>query len=84
MRALIILQSPQFDYQSLTEFGARAGGRGYSSVEEDLQKIEEYSKKGKNAHFVMLDEDCRHARKIQGDCARASLDCSLLRVSLTH
>jgi len=44
-----------------------AGGRGYGSVEEDLQKIEEYSKKGKHAHFVILDEDGRHARKIQGN-----------------
>lgn len=44
-----------------------AGGRGYGSVEEDLQKIEEYSRKGKYSHFVMLDEDGRHARKIQGD-----------------
>ena len=44
-----------------------AGGRGYGSVEEDLQKIDEYASKGKQAHFVMLDEDGRHAQKIQGD-----------------
>jgi hypothetical protein len=38
-----------------------AGGRGYSSVEEDLQRIKEYARKGKHAHFVMLDEDGRHS-----------------------
>lgn len=44
-----------------------AGGRGYGSVEEDLQRIKEYARKGKHAHFVMLDEDGSHAQKIQGD-----------------
>lgn len=41
-----------------------AGGLGYGSVEEDLQKIEQYAKKGKHAHFVMIDETGWHSRKI--------------------
>jgi len=44
-----------------------AGGRGYGSVEEDMNKIDEYSKRGKHAHFIMIDEDGRHQRKIQSD-----------------
>ena len=44
-----------------------AGGRGFGSVEEDLLKVEDYARKGKHAHFVMVDEDGRHARKIPGD-----------------
>jgi len=34
------------------------------SVEEDLGKIKEYSEKRKHAHFIMIDEDGRHAGKI--------------------
>lgn len=34
------------------------------SVEEDLKKIETYAKRGKHAHFIMVDEDGRHAKKI--------------------
>jgi len=37
------------------------------SVEEDLKKIENYSERGKHAHFVMIDEDGRHAKKIHGN-----------------
>ena len=42
-----------------------AGGSG--SVELDLEKIDDYANKGKHAHFVMLDEDGKHARKIDGE-----------------
>jgi hypothetical protein len=41
-----------------------AGGLGYGSVEEDLQKIEKYAKKGKHGHFVMIDETGYHSSKI--------------------
>jgi hypothetical protein len=41
-----------------------AGGLGYGSVEEDLQKIEKYAKEGKHAHFVMIDETGWHSNKI--------------------
>ena len=44
-----------------------AGGRGYGSVEEDLIKTDSYAKRGKHAHFVMVDEDGRHSRKIRGE-----------------
>ena len=42
-----------------------AGSSG--SVELDLEKIDDYANKGKPAHFVMLDEDGKHARKINGE-----------------
>jgi hypothetical protein len=42
-----------------------AGNRG--SVERDLEKVDGYAYKGKQAHFVMLDEDGMHARKIKGE-----------------
>jgi len=37
------------------------------SVELDLEKIDDYANKGKQAHFVMLDEDGKHARTINGE-----------------
>jgi len=37
---------------------------GESSVEGDLEKIEKYARRGKCAHFVMIDEDGRHVRRI--------------------
>jgi len=37
---------------------------GSGSVESDLEKIAGYAGKGKCAHFVMIDEDGRHRRKI--------------------
>jgi len=43
-----------------------AGGPGSGSIERDLEKIEEYSKNGKHAHFIILDEDGRHSRKVAG------------------
>lgn len=44
-----------------------AGGPGYGSVEEDLQKIESYAKKGRHGHFLMIDETRWHARRIVPD-----------------
>lgn len=41
-----------------------AGGVGYGSIEEDLQKLEKYARKGKHAHFVMIDETGHHNKKI--------------------
>lgn len=40
---------------------------GSGSVEEDLKKIEKYCERGKHAHFIMIDEDGRHAKKIPGN-----------------
>lgn len=37
---------------------------GAGSVESDLEKIEEYARRGKCTHFVMIDEDGQHARRI--------------------
>jgi len=37
---------------------------GAGSIESDLKKIQEYTSKGKCAHFVMIDEDGQHARRI--------------------
>lgn len=37
---------------------------GTGSIENDLTKIKEYVSKGKCAHFVMIDEDGQHARRI--------------------
>ena len=37
------------------------------SVELDLEKIDDYANKGKHTHFVMLDEDGKHARTINGE-----------------
>ena len=45
-----------------------AGGLGCSSIEEDLQKIENYAKKGRHGHFLMIDETGWHANTIvQGE-----------------
>lgn len=55
------------DYPGVSKpvvFSTKRESGGYGSVEEDLEKIEEYAKKGKHAHFLMIDEDGRHARKI--------------------
>lgn len=45
-------------------FSTKRESGGYGSVEEDLEKIKEYAKRGKHAHFLMIDEDGRHQRKI--------------------
>jgi len=55
------------DYPEVSKpvvFSTRKESGGYGSVEEDLEKIEEYAKKGIHAHFLMIDEDGRHVRKI--------------------
>lgn len=44
-----------------------AGGVGYGSIEEELEKLENYAKKGKHAHFVMIDETGYHSKKIVPD-----------------
>ena len=40
---------------------------GSRSIESDLEKIDEYSHKSKAAHFVMIDEDGRHVRKLANE-----------------
>jgi len=45
-------------------FSTKAEAAGSGIVEGDLEKIGEYSKKGKHAHFLMIDEDGRHVRKV--------------------
>jgi len=45
-------------------FSTKTEAAGSGSVEADLEKIVEYAKKGKHAHFLMIDEDGRHTRKI--------------------
>jgi hypothetical protein len=40
---------------------------GAGSVENDLEKIQEYARKGKCAHFLMIDEDERHVQKIASE-----------------
>ena len=41
--------------------------KGAGSVENDLEKIQEYACKGKCAHFLMIDEDGRHFHKIASE-----------------
>ena len=45
-------------------FSTKTEAAGSGSVESDLEKIEKCAQKGKHAHFVMIDEDGRHVRKI--------------------
>ena len=45
-------------------FSTKKEASGSGSIESDLEKIETYARKGKSAHFVMIDEDGRHVRKI--------------------
>lgn len=55
------------DYPGVSKpvvFSTKAEAAGSGSVERDLEKIQEYAEKGKHAHFLMIDEDGRHARKI--------------------
>lgn len=55
------------DYPGVSKpvvFSTKRESGDYGSVEEDLEKIKEYATRGKHAHFFMIDEDGRHARKI--------------------
>jgi hypothetical protein len=45
-------------------FTTKKESAGAGSIENDLEKIDEYSHKGKSAHFVMIDEDGRHVNRI--------------------
>jgi len=58
------------DYPGVSKpvvFSTKAEAAGSGSVESDLEKIEEYAKKRKHAHFLMIDEDGRHTRKVSGE-----------------
>jgi len=58
------------DYPEVSKpvvFSTKAEAAGSGSVEGDIEKVEEYAKKGKHAHFLIIDEDGRHARKIAGE-----------------
>jgi len=57
------------DYPGVSKpvvFSTKREAQGSGSVEEDLEKIGGYSGRGKDAHFLMIDEDGRHRRKIPG------------------
>jgi hypothetical protein len=58
------------DYPGVSKpvvFSTKRESGGYGSVEEDLEKIKEYAKRGKHAHFFMIDENGHHTRKIPGE-----------------
>lgn len=58
------------DYPGVSKpvvFSTRKESGGIGSVEEDLEKINAYAKRGKHAHFFMIDEDGRHVRKVPGN-----------------
>ena len=55
------------DYPGVSKpvvFSTKREAAGSASVESDLEKIEKYARKGRCAHFVMIDEDGRHVRRI--------------------
>jgi len=55
------------DYPGVSKpvvFSTKRESGGYGSVENDLERIEKYASEGKCAHFVMIDEDGRHVRRI--------------------
>jgi hypothetical protein len=57
------------DYPGVSKpvvFSTKKEAAGSGSIESDLEKIDEYSRKGKSAHFLMIDEDGRHLRRIAG------------------
>ncbi len=57
------------DYPGVSKpvvFSTKTEAAGAGSVEDDLEKIEQYAKNGKIGHFIMIDEDGRHERKIKG------------------
>jgi hypothetical protein len=58
------------DYPGVSKpvvFSTKTEAAGSGSIESDLDKIEEYSRKGKSAHFLMIDEDGRHVRKLANE-----------------
>jgi hypothetical protein len=62
------------DYPGVSKpvvFSTKKEAAGSGSIESDLEKIDEYSHKGKSAHFVMIDEDGRHVRRIANEHWRA-------------
>jgi hypothetical protein len=55
------------DYPGVSKpvvFITKKDAAGSGSVESDLEKVEEYAIKGKSAHFVMIDENGCHVRRI--------------------
>lgn len=55
------------DYPGVSKpvvFSTKREAAGSGSIESDLEKIEEYARKSKSTHFVMIDEDGRHTNKI--------------------
>lgn len=55
------------DYPGVSKpvvFSTKREAAGSRSVEGDLEKIEKYVRQGKCAHFVMIDEDGCHVRRI--------------------
>ena len=66
---VLVLFKLEPDYPSVSKpvvFSTIREAGGSGSVELDLEKIGEYATQGKHAHFVMLDEDGMHAKKING------------------
>ena len=58
------------DYPGVSKpvvFNTKKEAAGSGSIESDLEKVEEYASKGKSAHFVMIDEDGCHVRRIGGE-----------------
>jgi hypothetical protein len=58
------------DYPGVSKpvvFSTKREAAGSGSIESDLDKIEEYSRRGKSAHFLMIDEDGRHVRKLANE-----------------
>ncbi|MCW3985169.1 MAG: hypothetical protein NWE91_02000 [Candidatus Bathyarchaeota archaeon] len=55
------------DYPGVSKpvvFSTNREAEGAGSVESDLKKVAKYAGRGKCAHFVMIDEDGRHRRRI--------------------
>lgn len=58
------------DYPGVSKpvvFSTKREAAGSGSIESDLEKIDEYSQKGKSAHFVMIDEDGHHVRRVANE-----------------
>jgi len=55
------------DYPGVSKpvvFSTKALAGTSGSIEHDLEKIQEYANRGKHGHFLMIDEDGRHTKKI--------------------